>query len=133
MTKTDIFISYKREQRDLAQKVETALIDAGFVTVSDRNIAKNQEFGDAIDRMIRSARLTLVLWTHSSAKSEWVCQEARLARDLEKSRRGNQYLGVMVQDVHIDLPVDLRGLQMVDLAKNGLDKAGIKKGAVLDN
>ncbi len=125
MAATDIFISYKREERELAQQVERALIDAGFVTVTDRNIAKNVEFGSAIDRMIRTARLTLVLWTQASATSEWVCQEARLARDLEQDGRPNKYLGVLLENVSLDIEVDLRGKQMLDLSQTGLTDQAI--------
>lgn len=117
----DIFISYKREERGLADRMARALIDAGFTTVPDRNIAKNETFGDAIDSMIRGGRLTLVLWTHASAGSEWVRNEARLARDLKNSGKANEFLGIMVEkNVGIELPVDLRNLQMVDISDRGL-------------
>ncbi|MEM8571491.1 MAG: TIR domain-containing protein [Pseudomonadota bacterium] len=121
----DVFISYKREERALSEKVRGALIDAGYTAITDLNIAKNEEFGDAIDTMIRTAKLTLVLWTKASAASDWVRKEARLARDLEKAAKPNRYLGVMVENVDLDLPPDLRGLQMVDIHAGGLDEAGI--------
>lgn len=121
----DVFISYKREERALSEKVKSALIDAGYTAVTDLNISKNDEFGDAIDTMIRTATLTLVLWTRASAASDWVRKEARLARDLEAAGKPNRYLGVMVEDVDLDLPPDLRGLQMVDIHQDGINESGL--------
>ena len=119
-----VFVSYKREERHLTEPVLKALQAAGFNAVTDLNIARNTEFGDAIDAMIRAARLTIVLWTKAAARSEWVVKEARLARDLEKAGRENAYLGVMVEDVDLDLPVDLRGLQMLP-ATDGLNAEAV--------
>lgn len=130
----DVFISYKREERALSELVKRALITAGYTAVTDLNIGHNEDFGDAIDIMIRTAQLTLVLWTKASAASNWVRKEARLARDLEKAGKRNRYLGVMVEDVDLDLPPDLRGLQMVDIHNIGLDEPGLAQllGAARD-
>lgn len=102
-----------------------SLRQAGYIAVTNFNIAKSQEFGDAIDKMIRSARLTLVLWTCKSAMSEWVRKEARLAYELEKAGKPTLYLGVMLEPVSLDLAVDLRGLQMIDLSEGGLTENGL--------
>lgn len=124
-SRIDVFISYKREQRALSEQVKRKLIQAGYTAVTDLNISNNEDFGDAIDTMIRTAKLTLVLWTKASAASDWVRKEARLARDLEKAGKRNKYLGVMVEDVDLDMPADLRGLQMVDVHDSGLDQSGM--------
>lgn len=117
----DVFVSYKREERGITDTLIDALTTAGFVVVTDLNISKNEEFGDAIDAMIRRARMTIVLWTEAASRSDWVKQEARLARDLSRSvDHDNHYLGVMVENVDLILPADLRGLQMVDANRDGL-------------
>ncbi|MGC1496296.1 MAG: toll/interleukin-1 receptor domain-containing protein [Sulfitobacter sp.] len=125
--KIDVFISYKREERALSEQVRQALIAVGYTAVTDLNINKSEAFGDAIDTMIRSATLTLVLWTKASVPSEWVREEARLARDLAKAGERNRYLGVLVEDVSLKLPPDLRGLQMVDIHDGGLDEVGMEQ------
>lgn len=135
-SRIDVFISYKREERAFSERVKRTLIQAGYTAVTDLNINNNEDFGDAIDTMIRTATLTLVLWTKASAASDWVRKEARLARDLEKAGKRNNYLGVMVEDVDLDMPADLRGLQMVDIHDGGLDKLGMARlldavGAIL--
>ncbi|MEO0360871.1 MAG: DUF4893 domain-containing protein [Pseudomonadota bacterium] len=122
----DVFISYKREERALSSRVSRALSDIGFVTVSDVNLARNEHFGDAIDKMIRRARLVVVLWTARSAASRWVRMEARLPRDLDRDpEKRTSYLGVLLEVA--ELPVDLRGLQMLDLSAAGLDEDGLSQ------
>lgn len=106
----DIFISYKREERALAQDVGRVLQEAGYTTITDLNIKKSKDFGDAIDQMIRQARLVVVLWTPMSAKSDWVKMEAREANALQK------YFGVVLKPLERrDLPLELRRKQYLDL------------------
>lgn len=110
----DVFISYKKEEREYAEKVAQALEQAGYVAVADfTSIELNEDFAEKIDHLIRSARLVLVLWTKASANSRWVRAEATLAVDL------GTYLGVLVESA--DLRVDLRPIQKIDVSANGLD------------
>ena len=65
----DVFVSYKQEERALMRKVVDGLHKAGYSAVADINIARNEEFGDAIDQMIRAAKLTVTLWTKKVLKA----------------------------------------------------------------
>ena len=78
----DVFISYKREERALADRVSAALTARGYTVVSDLDISTGVTFGDAIEQMIHDARLVVVLWTDTAAASEWVRAEAQLAHNL---------------------------------------------------
>ncbi|MEX0351191.1 MAG: toll/interleukin-1 receptor domain-containing protein [Paracoccaceae bacterium] len=78
----DVFISYKREEQPLAEQIANALKASGYSQTSDLNLKTSEHFGDAIDRMIRAAKLVLVLWTPESAKSDWAKSEARLGAEL---------------------------------------------------
>jgi hypothetical protein len=86
----DVFISYKREERALADRVSAALTGRGYTVVTDLNISTGATFGDAIEQMIVDAKLVIVLWTEAAAASPWVRAEAERAFGLGK------YLGVMV-------------------------------------
>ncbi len=112
LDRIDVFISYKKEERDLADLVAQALENSGYRQVSDLAIDTGDSFPLAIDRMIRQARLTVVLWTEASVQSRWVLEEAFLARDL------GRYLGVFVD--RVELPAGLRTEQGLDLAKAAL-------------
>lgn len=110
MSDIDVFISYKREERGLADQVSRALKEAGYVAVTDRDIQEGEDYGDAIDRMIGLARLVIVLWSKSSVTSKWVKTEAREAARLDK------YFGVRLDDVaSSDLPMAVRYTQVLDL------------------
>ncbi|MEM9870045.1 MAG: TIR domain-containing protein [Pseudomonadota bacterium] len=117
MRAIDVFISYKREERALADQVSRALTKAGYVAVTDLNIQKATDFGDAIDGMIRATKLVVVLWTEASAASEWVRTEAR------EGKRLGKYYGVRVDAVEPDeIPVEVRNMQWLDLSETGLTK-----------
>ncbi|MEO0990837.1 MAG: TIR domain-containing protein [Pseudomonadota bacterium] len=116
MAEIDVFISYKREERDLADTVARALKDAGYVAVTDLNIQKGTDFGEAIDRMIREAKVVVVLWTHASVASPWVRKEAE-----EAEQQGGKYLGVLVEPVTaMDLPIYVRRSNWLDLSGTSL-------------
>lgn len=107
----DIFISYKREERDLADRFSRALQAAGYTVVTDLNIQKATDFGEAIDGMIRAAKLVVVLWTPLSATSDWVRKEANEAERLKK------YLGVVVRPITMDdLPFQVRTIEYLDIS-----------------
>ena len=113
----DIFISYKREERALAGMVANALKAEGYVTVTDLNIQKAENFGDAIDAMIQSASLVLVLWTKASVGSDWVRKEAEEAEHLGK------YFGVLIDKLERnDLPLAVRSSQWLDLSRESVTK-----------
>ena len=107
----DIFISYKREERALADLYGDALKTAGYTVVTDLNIQKADDFGEAIDGMIRAAKLVVVLWTEASAASRWVRTEALEALALDK------YYPVMVESVAPpDLPIQVRRINWLDVS-----------------
>lgn len=114
----DVFISYKKEEADKAQRLLEALEVAGYSAVYDATgLNLNENFADKLESLIRRARKVVVLWTEMSASSDWVRDEARLARDLDK------YLGVVVEP-NSDIALDLRNLHKIDLTRMDFD-AGV--------
>jgi hypothetical protein len=126
MNKIDVFISYKREERTLTDKLVSALNAAGYVVATDLDIEPNINFIDAIQTMIDNARATLVLWTKLSVQSEWVRTEARRALKLDKNKNtDNIYRGVLLEK--IDLPMDFDAVNMIDFSDDGLTDKAIKE------
>ncbi len=113
----DVFISYKREERALADRVSAALTGRGYTVVTDLNISTGATFGDAIEQMIVDAKLVIVLWTEAAAASPWVRAEAERAFGLGK------YLGVMVTPG--SLPLILQPVNYLDLSADGLTDANL--------
>lgn len=122
----DVFISYKREERALADTLITELNEAGYVVGTDADVEPNMDFVDAIQTMIESARLTLVLWTELSSQSDWVRIEARHAMKLDQDKtKPNSCRGVLLGPV--DLPMDFTTKNMIDCSADGLTTANIDK------
>ena len=116
---TDIFISHKRQERELARAYAEAFRAKGFLVVTDLNIPHGTDFGDVIDAMIKEAALVVVLWTPGSAESDYVRKEAREAQVKGK------YFGVRAKPVERDaLPFELRDIQYQDVADMSV-KGGI--------
>jgi|CXWL01.1.fsa_nt_gi cytochrome c2 len=72
----DVFISYKRENRPVAEALDRALSAAGFSCWWDTSLVAGEHFNEAIQRELASARCVLVLWTMASHASQWVQAEA---------------------------------------------------------
>ena len=106
---TDVFISYKREDRSLAEQVAAALRANRYSVYYDIALEHGQEFADALDERIRAAKIVIVLWTDKSVQSKWVRREARFAA------KHGKYHPVHVGD--IDLPMDLHGYHAVALSE----------------
>jgi len=72
----DVFISYKRENRAVAEAVAHALEDAGFSCWWDTSLIAGEHFNEAIQRQLDGAQCVVVLWTEASHASQWVQAEA---------------------------------------------------------
>lgn len=126
--RTDVFVSYSQDDDALMRRVVSGLHKAGYTAVADINIERNENFADAIDRMIRAARMTLTLWTDKSVESEWVKNESRKSSQLQETGHDTQWLGVLVDDVLVKLPPDLTFKNMLNLAEDGpVDADGLQK------
>ena len=72
----DVFISYKRENRAVAEAIDNALRASGYSTWWDTSLIAGEHFNGAIERELAAARCVLVLWTEASHASQWVQAEA---------------------------------------------------------
>ncbi|WP_116599081.1 toll/interleukin-1 receptor domain-containing protein [Primorskyibacter marinus] len=103
----DIFISYKREERETAASLAERLEDIGYRVYYDVRLEVGGDFANELDSKLRIARLAVVLWSTAAAGSEWVRNEARFAKDL------GIYHPVILGTP--DLPLDLRGAHAIVL------------------
>jgi len=70
-----VFISYKREQIELIQPLESKLKDAGFDVRTDRDISVGTEWREKIDEEIRKSIALIVIMTPEAKASEYVTYE----------------------------------------------------------
>lgn len=75
----DIFVSYQRDDRALAQKYVSTFAGMGWSVWWDNDIAPSTVWSATIEESIRNSRCVVVLWSKSSVNSVWVQREARYA------------------------------------------------------
>lgn len=77
----DIFLSYKREERGIADVFAATLTDEGFSVWWDPRLKPGDAFDDIITRNLMAARCVLVLWSPLSIESGWVKNEAHVGHE----------------------------------------------------
>jgi len=80
----DIFLSYAREDRERAGQIASALGAAGHDVFWDVEIPPGMTWADFLEEKLAACKAALVLWSKTSVASQWVREEARLARDRSK-------------------------------------------------
>lgn len=78
---TDVFISYKREEREKVVLVADRLRALGLDVWFDARLTTGHHFDREIDQHVRKARCVLVCWSESALSSEWVRAEATIGRE----------------------------------------------------
>jgi hypothetical protein len=72
----DVFMSYAREDRAVAEAIASALGRHGITVWWDRKIVVGCSFSETIERELAGAKCVVVLWSRASVASEWVSNEA---------------------------------------------------------
>jgi formylglycine-generating enzyme required for sulfatase activity len=104
---TDIFVSYKRDDRDAVEQL-VRVLEADFDVWWDPEIAPGERYSKVIREALDGAACVVVAWSHLSVDSPWVQDEAGIARD-----RG---VLVPVSIDGVEPPLGFRQLQTVELA-----------------
>jgi hypothetical protein len=105
----DVFISYKSERRPAVEHLARVLENYGFTVWFDYALLSGKQFAPQIEREIRAARAVLVLWCNRSVESEWVKDEARIAKERET------LIPISIEET--SLPLGFGSLDTVDLSK----------------
>ena len=103
----DVFISYDHADHAIAEKLASGLMSGGFSVWWDRHIQAGVRFNKEIDRQIDAARAVIVLWSAASKDSDYVHDEAQVARD------ANKLIPVRVDDTLP--PLGFRQVQSLDM------------------
>jgi len=75
-----VFISYQSDDRERARSVAEALERRGWPVWWDRDIQAGEAFRNMIEGALSDAACVVVLWTAQSINSEWVQEEAQVAK-----------------------------------------------------
>lgn len=80
----DLFISYKREERDKARQLADALESRGWSVWWDPKLRAGEHFDDVIEQTIRNVKCVIVLWSKLAIASRYIKDEANYALKLQK-------------------------------------------------
>ena len=80
----DIFLSYKKEDFEIADRLVGALRKEGMSVWWDDGLTPKDAWDAEIEREISAASTVVVLWSPRSYSSEWVRREAHFAQDRGK-------------------------------------------------
>jgi len=104
---SDAFISYSRKDIDWVRDMVRSLEAEGFSVHWDRNVPPGKTWDDVLARELQSAKACIVVWSANSVNSDWVKEEATIAKDSGK------YLPVQIGP---ELPpLGFRRIQAADL------------------
>lgn len=73
---TDVFISYKQEEREAVQIIAASLHDLKLAVWFDTKLRAGGSFDEEIAAALNAAKAVLVCWTPAAIQSEWVRGEA---------------------------------------------------------
>jgi hypothetical protein len=104
---SDVFISYSHKDTDFVRDLVRPLQAEGFSVWWDHTIPPGKTWDDVIARGIREAKACIIVWSPNSVISDWVKEEATLAKE------GGKYLPIQIA---ADLPpMGFRRIQAADL------------------
>ena len=78
---TDVFLSYKREERDAARRLAEAIQKHGFSVWWDAEILPGEQYRAVTLEILQNCRAAIVIWSPLSVRSSWVLDEAQRALD----------------------------------------------------
>lgn len=77
----DVFLSYARADREVAERLADAIQQSGRTVWWDRHIKGGSEFSRDIEQELADAGHVLVLWSKDAVESRWVRDEASEAAE----------------------------------------------------
>jgi hypothetical protein len=80
----DVFISYKREDRRVAERLSIALEQLGFEVWWDFELLCGDRYMRVIRRVIDECKAAIVVWSNLSVESDFVMDEALHAKEMGK-------------------------------------------------
>lgn len=110
----NVFLSYQKRDRDLAERMAAALKAEGLSVWWDDDLTPRESWDRTIEREIAAAEHVLVLWTKHSVESDWVRIEANYARNCEPSKL------IQARFDDVTIPMAFSMIQYVDLVRSTL-------------
>ncbi len=104
----DIFISYSRKDRPLAEAIAAQLGKLGVEVWWDRDLLAGEDYRKKTAGVISQVSAAMVIWSRRSVDSEWVVGEASAARERK--------ILVPVSADGVTPPLDFRSFNTIDMS-----------------
>ena len=99
----DIFVSYAKSDKTLVEELGAFLMECGYTVWWDTELIGGKDFREEIHRQIDSATAVIVVWSKHSRRSDFVIDEADVAR------RQNKLISTLATDLTSDgVPLGFR-------------------------
>ncbi len=106
----DVFLSYSRQDRDLALEVAHYLQQNGLDVWWDSALSAGENFRDTVTKQLDAAKAVIVLWSPDSMRSQWVLSEASHALSTRK------LISLRTPDLPLDrIPPPFNTLHILDV------------------
>jgi TIR domain len=105
--RTDVFISYARENRETAARLAETFTAQGLLVWWDRDLQAGSEFAEVIETQLQSAHVVVALWSADSVRSGFVRDES------SRAQRAGKLVPVRIEDV--EPPLGFGQLHTLDL------------------
>lgn len=105
----DVFVSYNREDREVARAVAGGLEAEGFSVWWDAALRAGEYYEEVTEKNLRSASAVVVLWSKRSVESKWVRAEATVGE------RSSILVPALIEEC--DRPVRFELVQTADLTR----------------
>lgn len=105
----DVFLSYARADRARVRLIAAGLTAEGFEVWWDPEIKPGRKWNDVLRKALEGAAAVIVVWSKTSAKSDWVLAEASHAQ----ARKG--LVPCAIQNVIPPIPFNM--IQSADLTR----------------
>ena len=112
---TDIFISYKREEREKAELIAKMLVKHGYDVWWDINLLPGDKFSREIDEVIKNASAAIVLWSKKAVASDFVRAEA------SRANSNNILISVRLDECEIPIPYNIQHFLDLSAWDNDVD------------
>ena len=103
----DVFVSYARKNRPLAEQLAEGLSASGLQVWWDSELSAGSEFATVIETKLQGAAVVIVLWSADSVRSSFVRDEC------SRALKHDKLLPVRIED--IELPLGFGQLHTLDL------------------
>lgn len=105
----DVFVSYNREDLEVAQRIVEGLVEEGVDVWLDQDLRAGENYDEVTEERLRNAKAVVVLWSSRSVKSRWVRAEATIGS------RKSALVPAMIEEC--DRPLMFELIQTADLSK----------------